>query len=83
MFNAINLTTNAKKAPDHAQKFFTLTERCYYENLSLYCANNAIPLENVTDEEFTATSTAIKDYVKGSVNTHDYVYFWLDSTLTI
>lgn len=49
----------------------------YYDNLSLYCANNDIDISKVSDDEFMAAAEIMKDHGSKDLTT-DHYYFSID-----
>lgn len=50
----------------------------FYETLCLYCANNDVNLEDVSDEEFEAASDTIENFGRNDMS-KDVFYFWIDA----
>ena len=74
----LNLTTNSIEAASNAFKLKTLDGADVYANLCLYCAENSISLNDVSDADFDSASETIGNYVQSSQAEHDVIYFWVD-----
>jgi hypothetical protein len=49
----------------------------YYDNLSLYCANNDIDLSSVSDDDFMGAAEVMASFGSADTST-DYYFFWID-----
>ena len=70
----LNFTTDKTQAPDNAFKLGKVHPK--YNNLCLYCAENDINLDDISDADFDSAAIAIENY-QSSVE--DYFYFWIDA----
>ena len=50
----------------------------HYETLCMYCANNDIDLDSVSDEDFEACSNIMENHGQADKSTDSY-FFWIDS----
>jgi len=72
-----NFSMSESNVPEKAQKLYGKNRdyRYYYDNLCLYCANNNVDIEEITDETFDSLVKVISDYKKDKIDTF---YFWID-----
>jgi len=72
-----NFSTSKNNTPNRAQKLYGKNRDYgyYYDNLSLYCADNDINLSLTTDKDFDNHVRVISDFGN---NTIDKFYFWID-----
>jgi len=57
----LNFSTNEKEL-ENSVKINRNNDVNYYDTLCLYCANNSINLENVSDDDFDAAVEILKNF---------------------
>ena len=49
----------------------------YYDNLCLYCANNDIEIDNISDKAFSDAVDLMEMHSTNDIST-DHYYFWIE-----
>jgi len=50
----------------------------YFDNLCLYCANNDIDTDTISDDDFMACAEIMANHGSNDIST-DLYYFWIDA----
>lgn len=73
------LNFSNKRRYDRAVKIDRRRDVNYYETLCLYCANNDIDLEQVSDTDFDSAGIVFEEHGKLARSIFgDVFYFWMD-----
>ncbi len=72
------LNFSDQKENDSAIKIKKWGNVNHYDTLRLYCSDNDINLDNVSDDEFSGCEIIMNDYGTAD-KTIDYYYFWIDN----
>lgn len=74
---AERLNFSTTKDDDRAVKIERRKDIAYYDTLCLYCANNDIRLDTVSNHELDGAVFVLESYGKDALDI-DHFYFWID-----
>ena len=77
-YEKLHLTTDLRDLPNCAVELDTRRDIAIYDTLCLYCANNNINLDSVSDADFFTAVNMIEDYKEASIIHHDKMAFWIN-----
>ena len=70
----LNITTSSRNVPYYATVINTADHESTLDMVREYCTETDIQISDIPDHEIEY----IEEYVKGSINKYDQVFFWFD-----
>ena len=78
LYKRIVATTDSSIIPARAVILNTRKNINYYDTFCLYCQNNSIDVEDVSDKEFDNCVDMLESFTKTSARVHPLAYFWIE-----